>query len=135
MTTKITTTLGAASLGIAVLLTLFTIPCASGASITVNVPFPFQVESKTLLAGDYHFDIDRMSRIVNIHGPGGANAVAAFITTLATVPHTSSTDTHIVFDKVGDTYTLSELWEPSADGVLVHATKGPHEHHILHVKK
>ena len=43
MITKITTTLGAASLGIAVLLTLFTIPCASGASITVNVPFPFQV--------------------------------------------------------------------------------------------
>jgi len=134
MTTKITT-LGATSLGIAVLVTLFTIPCAFGAGITANVPFPFQVESKTLPAGDYQFEIDRMSRTVNIHGPERSSAIVAFITTLATAPHTSATDTHIVFDKVGNTYALSELWEVDAEGVLVYATKGPHEHHILHVKK
>jgi hypothetical protein len=135
MTKEITTTLGAASLGIAFLLTLVTIPCAFGAGVTANVPFPFQVESKTLPAGDYQFDIDLASRIVNIHGPKGSSVIVAFITTLATAPHTNATDTHIVFDKVGDTYALSELWEAGVDGVLVYATKGPHEHHVLHVKK
>jgi hypothetical protein len=135
MTTKIMKTLGAATLGIAVFLTLFTVPCAFAAvPITANVPFPFQVESKTMPAGEYRFTTDLQTRLVNIQGPKDSDAVVPFLTTLAAQSHTNAADMHIIFDKVDNTYYLSELWEPGKDGVMVYAAKGPHEHHVLHVK-
>jgi hypothetical protein len=137
MTLKITPTFGAAALGIVVLLTLFTIPRAFGADgvIKTNVAFPFQVKSETLPAGEYQFSIDRETEMVSILGPKGSGGMIPILTALAAAPHSDATDAHIVFDKVGTTYTLSELWEPGADGVLVYATKGKHEHHVLRVKR
>jgi len=102
-----------------------------------DVPFPFQVESKTLPAGTYEFKIDIPSETVEVRGgspPAGAEAL--IITRMAARPHPGpQAHPHIVFDKVGNTYTLSELWEPGADGILVHATKGKHEHYVVHVTK
>jgi hypothetical protein len=54
------------------------------------------------------------------------------IASLAARPHANEeNDSHLVFDKVGTTYTLSELWEPGYDGILVDMTKGKHEHHVI----
>lgn len=39
---------------------------------------------------------------------------------------------HIVFDKIGERYFLSEVWLPGADGYLLHATNEKHTHQ--HVK-
>ncbi len=103
--------------------------------LKVDVPFPFQVEGKTLPAGAYEFKIDISADTVEVSAPG-TGAVALVITRLAAPPHPGSNEhAHIVFDKVGTTYTLSELWEPGTDGFLVHATKGKHEHHVIHVTK
>ena len=48
--------------------------------------------------------------------------------------HTTPQDAHLVFDKVGDTYLLSELWIPGKDGYLPQITKGAHEHIVLNIK-
>lgn len=42
-------------------------------------------------------------------------------------------DAHVVFDKVGTTYALSELWAQGVEGILLQATEGKHEHEVLHV--
>lgn len=102
-------------------------------AIHANIPFPFAVRNQTLQPGDYEFTIDRAAEHVSIHGPNRTNEVMPFVTTLSQPQHSDSTDCHIVFDKIGETATLSEIWEPGANGVLVYATKGPHQHHILHI--
>jgi hypothetical protein len=138
MTKKSTTAVRvSALLGIAVLFSALTIPCAFGAdAVKAEVPFPFHVGAKMLPAGEYEFRIDYGSRIVTVVSSsmeGGAKEI--IITTLGPTPHANEENhAHIIFDKVGTTYTLSEIWQPGADGVLVYATKGPHEHHVLHLQ-
>jgi len=140
MTTKIkmTTALRAGSLlMVAALFALLAVPSASAADIIkADITFPFQVSKKSLPAGNYEFRINYVDEMVNVvNSSNNDGVIATFLTYLAPPPHSSATDAHLVFDKVGNTYTLSELWEPGRDGVLVYATKGKHEHHIIHVKR
>ena len=109
---------------------------AFGADIvTADIPFAFQAASRTLPAGTYDFTIHRTQETVvvtNATKPKAPSATEIFITTLASP---SSQEARIVFDKVKGTYVLSEIWQPEGDGILVHATKGKHEHHVIHAKK
>jgi hypothetical protein len=57
------------------------------------------------------------------------------LTLLGAAIHTSKQDAHIVFDKVGEVYTLSEIWIPGEDGLLLVATKGKHEHKTIDVPR
>ena len=45
--------------------------------------------------------------------------------------HDKDTDPEFVFDKIDGKLMLSEIWIPGQDGLLVLATKGPHEHAVL----
>jgi hypothetical protein len=101
--------------------------------LEANIPFAFHVNSKTFPAGQYEMRIDWADRRVTVIGGQHAPAIELFVTTLAPSPHTTVADTRVVFDKVGTTYTLSELWAPNVDGILLHATEGKHEHEVLHV--
>ena len=110
-------------------------PGAQAETIKANVPFSFNVGPKTLPAGNYSFNVNLGARSVAVEG-GKQGAEELIMTTIAARPYAEQTnDAHVVFDKVGSKYTLSELWEPGQDGVLVHATKGPHEHHVIRVKR
>jgi hypothetical protein len=56
-------------------------------------------------------------------------------TRLGAAIHTTKQDSHIVFDKVGEVYTLSEVWIPGTDGWLLFSTKGKHEHKTIDVPR
>ena len=103
--------------------------------LEANVPFAFHINSQTFPAGQYELRIDWADRRVTVIGGQHAPAIELFLTTLAASPHTTPTDAHLVFDKVGTAYTLSELWAPGVDGILLHATEGKHEHEVLHAHK
>jgi hypothetical protein len=105
--------------------------------LKAEIPFAFQVGTQAMPAGTYQFKIDLASDQVEVRGESvRANAVTTLMTRLAAVPHPSGTEhPHIVFDQVGNTSTLSELWEPGIDGFLVHATRGTHEHRVVHVTR
>jgi hypothetical protein len=99
-----------------------------------NINLPFIVGGKALPAGEYTFIPDPELMAIKIEPLNGAAILIQAITRLATVPPGEAEEARIVFDKVGDTYTLSELWLPGEDGYLIHATKGAHEHHVLHFR-
>lgn len=130
---------GAPAFAAAALLMMFTVPAAFGQEIIKSdVPFAFKVGSKTLPAGTYNFQIHRTDDYVSVENAikvKAASAVEPIMTSLSAETNAAAKDAHLVFDKVGNTYTLSELWEPNMEGVLVHATKGKHEHHVIHAKK
>jgi hypothetical protein len=101
-----------------------------------SIPFQFMAAGKVLPAGEYEFASDVRTGVVRIVStPRGSAAIAPIITRLGAGMHTTPVDAHLVFDKVGDTYTLSEIWVPNLDGFLLHATKGKHEHKIVDVPR
>ncbi len=108
----------------------------SSAIVRAKIPFSFVIGKQTLPAGQYEF--------VPSQRPEGMKVISLdqkpevfmpLITRLAAKTHSTPSDSHIVFDKVGDVYTLSEIWVPGEDGFLFHATKGKHEHHIIDIPK
>lgn len=124
--------------GIGAIAAVAAVPSAFGQDyMRAKIPFAFQVSGKTLAAGNYEFRIDRQAETVLVTGGQPRNGTEALIITwLAARPRgrEESMD-QLVFDKSGGVYTLSELWEPGSDGILLNAAKGPHQHHILHSKR
>jgi hypothetical protein len=96
----------------------------------------FNIEGKTLPAGQYEFFPDVQSSAMRVVGAGkGSSALAMIVTRMAAEIHTTPNDAHVVFDKVGDVYTLSEVWVPGQDGYMLNVTKGKHEHRTVNVPK
>ncbi len=115
---------------------MLAIAFAYGAPWAVKGPIPFQFTAgkKVLPAGNYEVVPDVGAGLVRISSSDNKAAVAevVVVTRLAAAIHSTATDAHLVFDKVGDTYILSEVWLPNEDGFLVHTTAGRHQHHVLH---
>jgi hypothetical protein len=103
-------------------------------SIRATIDFPFIAAGKTLPAGQYEFSRDTRTLVIHVQGEGADAALVPVLTLLAGAIHTTPEDAHIVFDKVGDTYILSELWLRGEDGFLLALTEGPHEHKVIDVK-
>ena len=109
---------------------------AQSQSLNAKIPFQFTVEGKVLPAGQYVFIRSNDESTIRVEGASkGPSSVALVVTRLGSAIHTSPQDAHIVFDKVGDTYFLSEIWIPGLDGFLVYVTKGKHEHRTVDVPK
>ena len=101
-----------------------------------NVPFQFIAAGKTLPAGSYAFIHDTAGELIKVVGTAkDATALVPIITRLGAAIHTTKQDTHLVFDQVGAVYTLSEIWVPGQDGLMVAATKGKHEHKTIDVPR
>jgi hypothetical protein len=101
-----------------------------------NIPFQFKAGDKVLPAGQYEFVPDNQAKLMTVRStPAGPSAMVIVLTRLAAGIHTTAADSHVVFDKVGDTYTLSEVWVPGADGFLLNVVKSKHEHKIIDVPR
>lgn len=103
-------------------------------SIKAKIDFPFTVEGKALPAGQYSFMRDTEAPVFRVQGEGKADALATIVTRLSGEMHTTPQDAHLVFDVVGGTHILSEIWIPGEDGYMMHVEKGKHEHKVLNVK-
>lgn len=105
-------------------------------NLKAKIPFAFTVAGKVLPAGQYAVTTGSNFETIEVRGSGaGAAAIVPVITRLGGALHTTPQDSHLVFDKVGDNYTLSEVWGLTGDGYLVFATKGKHEHAVVNVPK
>jgi hypothetical protein len=113
------------------------LPAVSDAQDTalVTVGFPFIVEGKTMPAGQYELQLnsDRAAFTLT-SSPKGTGVFLTTITRLA-APEPAGGDTHVIFDKVGNTYYLSEVWLPGEDGYLVYAAKVKHTHQLVRGQK
>jgi hypothetical protein len=117
------------------LMALLAVASAYGqpSSIKVKIDFPFTVAGKALPAGQYEFVRDNTALTFRVQGEGKIGALASVLTRLAGEMHTTPQDAHLVFDVVGNTYLLSEIWIPAEDGYLLLATKGQHTHKVINV--
>jgi hypothetical protein len=104
-------------------------------SLKAKIDFPFTVEGKVLPAGEYEFVRNELATAFRVSDGGKNGAVALVLTRLAGAMHTTPQDAHLVFDVVGDTHFLSEIWVPGEDGYLMLATKGKHEHKVIDVQR
>ena len=96
-----------------------------------KVGFPFVVEGKTMPAGDYEIRVSEDRTILTLLGePKGKGVFFGAITRLA-AQGTAEGDTRVIFDKVGDTCYLSEVWLPGEDGFLIYAAKEKHSHQAI----
>ncbi len=100
--------------------------------VHADIPFPFIVGKQTFPAGQYQIVKGDKEDLIQIQSmKKGPAADILVITRLGSEIHTTPNDSHIVFDKVGDAYYLSELWLPGEDGYLLHVTKEQHTHRTV----
>ena len=102
--------------------------------VRINIPFPFVVDRTTLPAGQYDFVRNTGSQCVQVLGGKNPSADILVITRLDSESSSVPKDAEIVFDVVGDTHVLSELWIPDMNGFLLHVEKGNHESKIVNPK-
>lgn len=119
-------------------LTVLGVWSANGQSLALKakIPFEFTVGGKVLPAGQYEFTTEKNSAVVRVKNPVKNTAVVVpVITRLAGEEHTTPQDSHFVFDTVGNTRILSEIWPVSGDGFMLAATKTRHQHSVVNVPK
>ncbi len=95
-----------------------------------DTSFAFQVAGKTMPAGKYSITVNGNGPIV-VRGPGGDVSIPV-MTRLGRLE--ADSDPEFVFDRVGDTVLLSEVWMPGQDGFLLTGTKEIHSHSFLRGK-
>ena len=104
--------------------------------VKARIPFAFTASGRELPAGEYMFTPNTNDEAIRVQGiTNRRNVEALVLTRTAGQIHTSSQDAHIVFDKIGDKYILSELWPAGEDGFVMHVTKEHHEHHVVNAPR
>jgi len=102
--------------------------------LVVKVEQAFMVGNTSYPAGSYQISTRGTDQTVLVikNQQGGEAAEVPVLTRLARreapgQPHESN----IVFDKIGDNFTLSEVWLPGEDGYLVGERNSEHKHTIV----
>jgi hypothetical protein len=103
-------------------------------TVMAQIDFPFTVADKAFPAGTYIFELQPSGDVFKVMGEGKVLVLANVLTRLGKEMRSAPKGAHLVFDKVGDDCSLSEIWAPGEDGFLLLATKGAHTHKLLVVK-
>ena len=101
---------------------------AYGQSVSADIGFPFVAGGKDMAAGKYAVEVTAIGQ-VSLTGPDRGRVLMPVITMLGR--HDLDADNEFVFDKIDGKLVLSEVWMSGKDGLLLLATKGPHEHAVL----
>ncbi len=97
-------------------------------TINAEIGFPFVAGGKTMPAGKYSIEVSARGP-VTLTAPDQSRVFLPVITVLGR--HDKDADPEFVFDKVDGKVELSEVWPSGADGFLLLATKGPHQHAVV----
>ncbi len=108
---------------------------ATAEVIKVKIDFQFTAGKTVLPPGEYNFTAVNNDQEIRIQGEGKNAAIVNVITRLAGEIHTTPQDAHLVFDEVGNNYTLAEIWIPGQDGYVVQITKAKHGHKVLNIQR
>jgi hypothetical protein len=103
-------------------------------TLTADIPFTFVTAGRTFNPGTYTLKVGEDLMSVEVVPPSGTPAVELVVTRLWEPPM-EPTQGHLVFDKVGNTYTLSEMFIPGEEGYLLHVTKEAHAHQTVPLRK
>jgi hypothetical protein len=101
----------------------------TGRSLKAEVPYEFIIGSKVLPAGTYTFVLPAGRAWLDVRSTTGVELRAPILTRLG--GPTDFQDGSFVFDRAGSKYTLSEVWMPGTDGILLHSTPKGHTHEML----
>ncbi len=104
--------------------------------LKANIPFAFTAGGKVLPAGQYDVLTQPSGAPMRVRSADGKTAVlVTIVTRLAGAMHTTPKDSHLIFDKVGENYFLSEVWIPGVDGYLLSSTAQQHEHRVIDIPR
>ena len=103
--------------------------------LKAQIDFQFTAGDKALPPGSYEIKTLNNDQVIRIQGEGGNSAMVNVITRLAAEIHATPQDSHLVFDKVGNSYLLSEIWIPAQDGYVLVTTKEKHAHRLINIQK
>jgi hypothetical protein len=118
------------------LLTLLAVLSAHAQAVPIRatIPHTFTAGGKQLPAGRYEIFRDPASQVIRLSSDDKKNTVLlTTLTRTAAAIHNTPADSHLVFDKMGETYILAELWVPGIDGYVFNTTKEQHEHQVVDV--
>jgi mono/diheme cytochrome c family protein len=99
------------------------------AILRVEIPFPFTAGTKALAPGMYMLSTWAGNGWLDLRSNSGEAVRVPIITGLGG-PSEFRNGT-LVFDKANGGRTLSEVWMPGAQGVLLHRTPAGHTHEML----
>jgi hypothetical protein len=114
--------------GVILIMAAGRVPCYAQAATTM-IPFEFHAGGGAVLsAGTYSISYsDARPWILTLRGPDGSDRDLRVVTRLAQ-KFPPSLECYLVFDKVGDTYFLSEFWFPAMDGFFLGGEPIRHTH-------
>jgi hypothetical protein len=101
-------------------------------ALSAEVPFTFVAAGRTYQPGRYEVRINDDLIGLTLVPTKGSAAPMLSLTRLAATG-SDETDGRLVFDKIGETYILSEAWFPGADGFVLHVTKEAHSHKTINL--
>ena len=97
--------------------------------VVVDVNFAFVASGTSMAAGKYTIEVAAAGPVVLTSMRGGHRILFPVMTRLGR--HDNDAEPELVFDKLGETFHLSEVWLPGQDGYLLLGTKEKHDHRIL----
>ncbi len=112
-----------------------TAPAGSFQPQVIETTFPFEVGGKTVPAGKYEVEQTAPNLLVFRPASGKGATIEAPVLTRLAKPLTPITTPDVVFDKVNDSYFISEVWLPGEDGFLLGGIKEPHTHQRVKATK
>jgi len=93
-------------------------------TVTVDVPFPFNVQNKTLPAGHYIVQrADQDPAVLVIRGAKGTHGGVVVLTDTATGRDPEGNTPCLTFSRVENRYQLSGIWESGTGGHAVLGTE------------
>jgi len=103
---------------------------AQAAPININIGFAFTAGGKSMPAGKYQIDIKGIDGPIVLQGEAkDSSVILSVMTKLGR--HDNDQEPELVFDRLGTTLLLSEIWPSGEDGYLLIGTKEKHDHVVL----